>query len=59
MILNIIYFIGGLLIGIGIMIALCFRAGTKLITHEDMTDYDREKFIRISRDVTNKNKKES
>jgi len=57
MVLNIIYFVGGFLIGIGIMIAYSLYLGKKVITRmDDLPDYSKKDMIEVFDDVVNDNK---
>ena len=57
MLLNIIYFIGGFLIGIGIMIAYCKHIGEKLLSRmSDMPDYSKKDMMEAIDDVVNDKK---
>lgn len=57
MILNIIYFIGGFLIGIGIAIAYCKHIGKKMLKRmDDLPDYSKKDMMEVINDVVNDNK---
>ena len=59
MLLNIIYFIGGILIGIGIMLAYCSHLGKKLIKRiNEAPSYAQKEMFEAVDDVVNENKKD-
>ena len=52
MILNIIYFIGGFAVGIGVMIAYCLRTGKKMLKRiGDAPSYAQKEMFDAIRDV--------
>lgn len=57
MVLNIIYFVGGFLIGIGITIAYCVYLAKKVLKRmNDLPDYSKKDMMEVIDDVANNNK---